>query len=280
MKTLVCPTDFSEIAENGARYAYDLAQSLQFRLLLLHAFHLSELAPVDGTYVPERVVDDLAAQCDDKLHTLAQQLGQEQPEGTAVEVITRSRSGFALEAIIAEAEAQQAALIVMGTGGDSGLAKLLGTLTAEVAVKAPCPVLVVPEGQVWEPFRKIAVVVDEHERLSDELPVVLAMARQSNAQLFFFHALTEADDQTKHETMKRFEHIYQTVDYPQVSCHFNEHASVEDGILEFIQWLGADLLVMTHHTRRFWQALFHRSWTRRLAQHTHLPLLVLHDAQA
>ncbi len=41
---ILVPTDFSEYADHALIYAIDLAQTLQARLTVLHAFHVSSLA--------------------------------------------------------------------------------------------------------------------------------------------------------------------------------------------------------------------------------------------
>jgi universal stress protein A len=62
--------------------------------------------------------------------------------------------GVPAEVIVAEAEAEQADLIVMGTHGRTGLPHVLvGSVAEAVIRKAPCPVLAVKvsrDGQVKE----------------------------------------------------------------------------------------------------------------------------------
>ncbi|MFM9952206.1 MAG: universal stress protein [Saprospiraceae bacterium] len=38
-----------------------------------------------------------------------------------------------------------------------------------------------------------------------------------------------------------------------------------------------DLIVMATRHRSFWEQLFHKSQTKQMALHTHLPMLVLHQ---
>ena len=74
--------------------------------------------------------------------TLSRYVGELREQGLDVESIVRE--GYPATAIVDEAAAQRADLIVIGTHGLSGLKHLLlGSIAERVVQKAPCPVLAV-----------------------------------------------------------------------------------------------------------------------------------------
>ncbi len=77
--------------------------------------------------------------------------------------------GVPAEVIVAEAQAEQADLIVVGTHGRSGLPHvLLGSVAEAVIRKAPCPVLAVKARREGE----------AKERVASEASVGLRKSRQ------------------------------------------------------------------------------------------------------
>ncbi len=142
IRTILVPTDFSADAEPAIEAALDLLAGVEEpgRLILLHAYHLPYEYTVYGT-IPTSFDfrQDAGSAAETRLQELAEPL---RSQGLAVDTLTCE--GYPPEVIVAEAEAQGADLVSMGTHGRSGLAHLVMGSTAERVVKhAPCPVLTV-----------------------------------------------------------------------------------------------------------------------------------------
>lgn len=140
---ILVPTDFSEDADHALATALQLAKQLSGRIVLLHAYHVD--VPISypgfsaGALVPDEYYREVRAQADAHVEKVAK-------EATAkgVEVTGKAVTGPASPAIVAEAEALPADLIVMGTRGRTGLKHvLLGSVAERVVRTAQCPVLTV-----------------------------------------------------------------------------------------------------------------------------------------
>lgn len=128
------PTDFSAPADPAFEIARALARDYGAKLWLLHVVPDSSLAALEGavSYLPE---EELAAK--GKLHQLAARV-------TGVLTETAAVRGHPAEEVVAFAERNKVDLIVMGTHGHTGLARLLmGSVAEHVLRHAPCPVLTV-----------------------------------------------------------------------------------------------------------------------------------------
>jgi hypothetical protein len=55
-----------------------------------------------------------------------------------------------------------------------------------------------------------------------------------------------------------------------------ENHDVVDAIQNYAQSAGCDILAMAMHRRNILERLFHRSKTKEIAHHTHIPVLALH----
>jgi nucleotide-binding universal stress UspA family protein len=127
--TILHPTDLSEHSGPAFRLASGLARDHGARLILLHVSPTtpfrSEAPPASRDALLEKL-DELAA--------LAPQ----------VPVEVRLKEGDAVAEILAAAQETDASLIVMGTHGRTGLARLLlGSVAEQIVRLASCPVLTV-----------------------------------------------------------------------------------------------------------------------------------------
>ncbi len=140
LKTILHPTDFSDLAANALHTALALAQSHGARLILLYVQPPQEamqgefgLSPPE----PEETDDDIL----DRLDELV-------PEGSPVEVERLVAHGLPAEAIVEVAKEEHCDVIVMGTHGRKGLARLFdGNVADTVTRSAPCPVLALRSSQ-------------------------------------------------------------------------------------------------------------------------------------
>ena len=64
-----------------------------------------------------------------------------------------------------------------------------------------------------------------------------------------------------------------------IKHHFDfiEDDDKQHGIDEYLKTNNPDLLVMLKRKSGFFQSIFHKSITKKMALHGHTPLLVLHD---
>lgn len=142
VRRIVHPSDFSPASSAAFTRAVDMAKESGAEVVIVHV--LAPIAPLvaDG-YVSGKVYDDLQRS--------ARAHGKQQLDA----LVARARkagvqaSGLLLEGvpysqITRAAKSRRADMIVMGTHGRSGLAKLfLGSVAERVVATSTCPVLTV-----------------------------------------------------------------------------------------------------------------------------------------
>jgi nucleotide-binding universal stress UspA family protein len=132
IKTILHPTDFSAPSDAAFRLAYGLARDHRSRLVVLHVVPAPES---HGELVARR-------QGEGYHEDLWRMLEGVRPEGASVAVERRLEDGSPAETIVKVAREEGADLIVLGTQGRTGLARLvLGSVAERVVRLAPCPVL-------------------------------------------------------------------------------------------------------------------------------------------
>lgn len=139
-------TDFSDPSLPAVHLAVEEAARRGARLRLMHCLDVDEAAYlgtaglpviVPGPPVEESVIQDLEAAARERL---AGALAAGNAEGDVI--VSRQRPG---PGVVDEAAASGAALVVVGSRGRTGLARLaLGSTAEDIVRHAPCSVLVVP----------------------------------------------------------------------------------------------------------------------------------------
>src|SRR5687768_16116769 len=133
-KTILAPTDFSDLSANGVRYACQLARETGAELIAFNVLVLDESNRIDKREIEQhkqRLADFVAEKVPDA--------------GAGLKMRQLVDAGQPFGAIVDCAEKEGVDLIVMSSHGRSGLSRMLiGSVTDKILRGAPCPVLAVP----------------------------------------------------------------------------------------------------------------------------------------
>ena len=141
-KQILVPIDFSEHSTRALDYACALAVKLEATVHVVTA--LGALLPELSVALTDAMIADLTAARRRALHDLVTARRATCPFG-----LIAVRSGDARDAILEAARQCHADLIVMGTHGRHGLARLvIGSVAESIVRRAACPVLTVRAGEV------------------------------------------------------------------------------------------------------------------------------------
>lgn len=145
-QSILVPVDFSPCSEEALLFAADLATCLPCPLIVLHVVHDPGQAPgyyaMKGRKKQLRRLEDIAADMLEEFMTGMKKKHPDRPAlGTAE---TRLVVGLPVTRILETAEKLQAGMIVMGSQGRTGLARvLLGSKAEQVVRLSPIPVTIV-----------------------------------------------------------------------------------------------------------------------------------------
>ena len=132
---VIVGVDGSETAMRAAQAARQLAIGLGASLRVVSAFDSNRTEVVEiGT--DKWIVSD-AAEAETVARTVAERLAQE-----GLEITYSAARGKPGEALVKEAEMQDASLIVVGNRRMQGLGRVLGSVANTVAHTAPCDVYI------------------------------------------------------------------------------------------------------------------------------------------
>jgi universal stress protein A len=137
-RTILHPTDYSELSHSALSYAVEEARFRGAGLIILHT--VETLGPEQTTF------GEVATQRQPEAYRkrLWEELRREQPSDHTIPVEYLLAEDDPVEAIIQVASDRHCDLIVLGSHGRQGLQRVLsGSIAEQVMRRAPCPVLVV-----------------------------------------------------------------------------------------------------------------------------------------
>ncbi len=117
MKTIIIPTDFSNVATNAMNYGLDMAIDIKADVLLFHVYNV----PVSMTEVPVMLisVDELQKNAEEQMAWLKKKV--EHIVSGKIKIDTQTRLGDTVDELEALCKRVQPFAVVMGSRGASGI---------------------------------------------------------------------------------------------------------------------------------------------------------------
>ena len=272
MKKILVPTDFSKTAHVSAEYAVQLAKLMNAEIILFHAFHVP--APVTG--VPAIVVspEEMEEENVQRMRGIVDDL--QSKYGSNINIECKSSIGFAVEGITEESKKGNYDLIVMGIAGASAIVEtLIGSSTTAVMRYSKIPVLTIPADSTYKDINHITFAWDLHDISHPEnMNVLFDIARSHKAQMDIVHIVEEG---AKHEVNieKETNHIKQFAKDYEFVFSVTESNDVVEGLNECVDKFGSDLIALIPQKHSFFERLFSEPSSKKMAFHTHVPLLTI-----
>jgi nucleotide-binding universal stress UspA family protein len=274
MKTIIVATDYSEPARNATQYAAALAQRTgATTLVLYHSFFL----PVPVSDVPTGLPTEEELYDENLLKLESVKLNLAETYGIRVECFASPLP--VVDGLPPLVKRLHAELVVVGMGTLSEFdRRVFGSTATRLIGEVAFPVLVVPEAAVFEPLTRILFACD-HAALTpgSKLPLLRELASVLGAKVDVLHVETTqpATASAAGSRSHRGPELERVLSGVQHQYTFLQEDDVVTGIARGLREDGANLLVMVPRRHGFWDIVFNRSTTRKMAYQAPVPLLVL-----
>ncbi|MCB0399727.1 MAG: universal stress protein [Winogradskyella sp.] len=273
MKKIIVPIDFSEHSEFALEAAANLAQKYDSELIVLHMLELSNaILTANGNSINEEAVFYLKL-AEQKFDAF---LDKPYLEGIKVTPIVKH---FKVWSEVNDvANEHHANLIVMGSHGASGVKEVLvGSNTEKVVRYADIPVLVIKHNPILLDFENGVFASD----FTDEAIVPYINARKTfekiGAKMHLVYVNSpDGNFRSSTEIDKRISLFLKKADGDLdnlENVHVVSDYSIEKGILNFANTIGADLIAVATHGRKGLAHFFEGSISEDIANHSTLPVM-------
>ena len=273
MAHILLPTDFSDNALHACTYAARLFGTEDNVYTLVHTY--MDVDPSLNSW--PGMADEIYKASMQGMSVWADR-ARALPEFAGAVVRTEVLYGALPEMLNGLAKEKRADIVVMATLGSSGN-DLLGSNAGEVVKHSKVPVLVVPKDAESKPVQRILYADDEQRVEVAGSRMLIDIARRTKAEVILAHVLKNADEVPDPNVVAMYEELLQAVPHRFISGEGKDIAGVIDFLADQEK---ADMVVLLHHHTGFLEGIFHKSTAKRLALHSHIPLLVLQqlDPQA
>jgi nucleotide-binding universal stress UspA family protein len=276
MKTIIVPTDFSEISLNAVKYAADMACVLNSDLAILHVVGIPknfiESSP------PIYSVTELVEQAEKQLKLLKIQMLVR--THNKIDVFIKTIIGEFVSVLDDYCAMFKTYAIVMGAESAGFVERIFfGGKTISAVKKLPYPLIVVPNKAEFTGLKKIGLACDFKDVI-ETIPVydIASLLKACSAELYVLHVSQDGDsfsEETDEEAG-----LFQTIlGEFNPKYRFIQGADVEKGITEFADKNKLDLLIVIPKKHNLVGQLFHRSRSKQLVLQSHVPVMAIHEQE-
>jgi len=270
MVNILVPTDLSDLSKIALQYAIKLADKMEANITLLHVINFIEPTMATMRTRAKSLEKELVGTATEDLDKMLKEALK--ITNSTVPITTRVVTGPTFsETLNKEAKKLRTGLIVMGTRGASGVKKyVMGSNTASVIEGSKVPVLAVPELGTFKSLRNV-VYASDLKHLEKELKTLIPYLEKFQSTIHLIHVAQSL--KTVSALEKKIDAVVQKAGYKNVVIRVMVNKNIDEAIGHYVEVTKADLLTMFTHDPTFYEKLFDRSMTRKMAFHGKVPLL-------
>lgn len=282
MKKILVLTDFSTGAAYAAEFALHIARSTGASILLAHIIEPMNQFVDDSVFgLIEKETHDIINEDMLQLKKIEDNLNKILPaKGIANHQIEiTKRVSFGTLSVDAKKLVEENAidLVVVGSRKSNSVSRFfLGSKTHTLLDKIECPILLIPESLKFEGINNITYATDLPLNNKKALQFLGEFAKYFNATITVNHLSKNSfPDKKSERTIERSINNQLGESYRPVLYHTIKGKDVVVGLLETLGNHKVDILVMVHKKYQQLQGLLHVSLSKKMADHSFVPLLIL-----
>jgi nucleotide-binding universal stress UspA family protein len=277
MKTFIVPTDFSDTSKNAARYAVRLAEQVtDTSIILYNVYDRIDTESSDGSVVyndhgARRTIMELALDSvRTDMHSIA--------PGVSITCIAEEEGSF-IDSLERIARHKDADLIVIGITGATRLAQIfIGSNTLSIVHRNICPVMIVPPEAEFTGIKNVAFTSDFKD--VEQTTPVKALRNVLDIFKPFIHVVNvdsehyvEVTEEYKAERAK----LETILAGYETEYYFMRQFDFIEAINQFVLDYKIDMIFTVPKKHSFLGGLFKSSHTKKLAYHSTVPLVAVHE---
>jgi nucleotide-binding universal stress UspA family protein len=273
MKKIIIPIDFSEHSEYALKTAAKLAKKNNAEILALHMLEMSDIMLTASDGLQNEKAIYFYKLSEQKLDNF---LDKDYLKGLKVTRIIKHFKVFS--EVNNVAQEHNADLIVMGSHGSSGAKEFfIGSNTERVVRHADVPVLVVKNKVTDINFETVVFACDFAEEAIKPYLKVVKMFNMMGSKLYLVYVnLPNERFKNSLEIEKLVVNFFAKADKNlerMKDVHYVSDYTIEDGILNFSNKIGADIIALPTHGKKGLSHFFEGSVGEDVANHATLPVI-------
>ena len=281
MKTILVPTDYSETAKNAAIYAINLAGQLQVKNIILYNAYqappmITETAVMPTATMPYFDIETFYDISKKSMEQFKESVQNVCPSDIQIE--TQIEYGGLDNDVKKLVKINAIDLIVMGISATSKIEEvLIGSTAISVVKNTDIPVFIVPSDARYASVKNLMLACD-FKKVAETIPLqpLKSILTATNAALYVVNVYENDNEMTSARAYQQ-ELLYSLLKEFEPHFHFENNEDFITGINDFVKANNIDLIVTIPKKHGFFEGLFKESHTKKLAFHSHVPLMYIHE---
>ena len=272
IKTILVPTDFSDLSINALQAAVKMAQRHEAKLMIAHAVHTYYMIDRGGKQViGSDTVQDNINNAKIKLNELQISLH----EKFNITIETKISSESLLDTINDLIDTEKVDLVVMGTSGQQKMKQfILGSNSYNILLNANCSLLLIPENFKKTSFKKILFPVRVNHELDQKADLSILLANKNNGAI----NLLGVGDLDKMEEVKK-DYIAMKRNLMLKSAEYESEFQLSHDNAEVIIQAAvdkkSDLIILADEDEDSWKSFMADNFFKKMINGTNIPLLIV-----
>lgn len=268
---IIFPTDFSSNARNAFFFAAEIARKSGAKLTIFHAS--SSSMDITPNYRQSRIleIDEISNKFDDRISEI-----REQEKFRNLNISTIIQSGIAVTSLLEYVEEVEPDLIVMGTKGATGNAKMLiGSVATNVIKNSQIPVITIPTGSVFDSFRSIVLTTDFKENDIEALKRLITFAKLFKARINILHIAEKGNLENDIKFRGFRELVKETFSYSNIDFLMIHEPQIFLATINYSLEISASLLAIIRYKKTFWENVSERNYSREMTFYSRIPVMII-----
>jgi len=264
---ILVPIDFSDQSYIALSQSYNLARLTKATLTLIHVieepFHL---------FLKKKKEDK---SLDRKIQKEVEKLAHDTMIKTGVKVETIIAKGKVYEEIQKAAKKIRCSFIVMGTTGESGLKRFIGSNALRVIREASCPVITI-HGKKHRPGCKhIVLPLDVTKETKEKVTKAIEIARLFGSVINLVTVLSTDDEFIVNKLKRQMDQVHEFIRQHDVPCtvEYIQGGNVGEETIKYSKKIKADLIMIMTQQETNWTNMFISSQAQEIINNSDIPVL-------
>jgi nucleotide-binding universal stress UspA family protein len=275
MKTILAPTDFSEVSLNAVNYAAQMAGILGINLTLLYVCPVTLTftdVPPASFYIEESILNAEKQLIELKAKILKDAVKK-------VSIKTKVLTGDVVSGIINLCDVIDTYAVVMGADSDNAIDRFLfGGNTIEAIKSLSWPLIIVPSKVHFGRLHKIGLACDFRD-VACTVPVneIIKLVKEFNSELHILHVQTDGRKASDLETANATRWLHNELGALNPKYHFMLSDKIEKSINDFADKNKLEMLIITPKKHGIFNKILKSSKSKNIVLQAHIPVLSIHE---
>jgi nucleotide-binding universal stress UspA family protein len=279
MKSILFPTDFTELSLNAFTYAMEYAQRSNSKLIVYHTYMPNVPINESAQAVYNKIDIQNFRSKKDKFPPFEKLIKNSKTGNLNVKYVVNEGSFVAsLKEYVIKKE-DKIDLIIMGTQSTpNGLFNIfMETNTLKILEDISKPVIAIPENAVFDgSLNNIAFLVDYREDEIIALEDVIEKSQEFNSKLHVLH-FDLAHGESISPLMENFKNSLDLAHIDNVEFISIDSINLKKSLTDYCIDNKIDLVCLINHKRNFYQRLFSYSLTEDLLNNMNIPIMAIYS---